>query len=76
VTESLKQEGYARDIIRTVQEMRKEADYQVTDRILLSIEKNPLLDAVLEQFSTLITSETLATFAPLNHGDSSKEISL
>lgn len=56
--------------------MRKEADYQVTDRILLSIEKNPLLDAVLERFSTLITSETLATFAPLNHGDSTKEISL
>lgn len=38
ITENLKIEGYARDIIRLIQDMRKEAGYQVTDRIMLSLE--------------------------------------
>ncbi len=37
ITEGLRLEGYARDIIRLIQDMRKESDYQVTDRISLSI---------------------------------------
>lgn len=37
ITEALKIEGYARDIIRLIQDMRKEANYNVTDRISLSI---------------------------------------
>jgi isoleucyl-tRNA synthetase len=35
ITESLKLEGFARDIIRAIQDMRKEADYTVTDRVQL-----------------------------------------
>jgi isoleucyl-tRNA synthetase len=37
ITEELKLEGYARDIIRLIQDMRKEGDYQVTDRIEFSL---------------------------------------
>ena len=37
ITEMLALEGYARDIIRAIQDMRKEANYQVTDRISLHI---------------------------------------
>ena len=37
ITEELKNEGYARDIVRQIQEARKEADYQVDDRIHVSI---------------------------------------
>ena len=37
ITESLRLEGYARDIIRLIQDMRKEADYQVMDRVSLHI---------------------------------------
>ena len=37
ITEELKLEGYARDIIRLIQDMRKEADYQVMDRVSLHI---------------------------------------
>ncbi|MDF1682932.1 MAG: DUF5915 domain-containing protein [Patescibacteria group bacterium] len=37
ITEELKIEGYARDIVRQIQEARKEADYKVDDRIEISI---------------------------------------
>lgn len=43
ITESLRLEGYARDIIRAIQDMRKEAEYQVTDRISLHIFHTPLV---------------------------------
>jgi broad specificity phosphatase PhoE len=60
ITEDLKLEGYARDIIRLIQDMRKEADYTVTDRISLSIigEKS---DVICERFGDMIQSETLST---------------
>ena len=38
VTESLKLEGMARDLVRSIQDLRKEAGYLVSDRIHLSIQ--------------------------------------
>lgn len=38
ITEALKLEWYARDLVRAIQEMRKEADYAVTDRIEIRIQ--------------------------------------
>ncbi len=38
ISDSLKLEGFARDLIRAIQEMRKEADYQVTDRVQVSLQ--------------------------------------
>ncbi len=61
ITEGLKFEGYARDLIRLIQDMRKEADYQVTDRISLSIAWEGS-EQILSQFGDMITSETLSTF--------------
>jgi isoleucyl-tRNA synthetase len=60
ITEDLKLEGYTRDIIRLIQDMRKESWYEVTDRIHVSIigEKSEMIKA---QFSEMITSETLST---------------
>ncbi len=37
ITEELKIEGFARDIIRQIQDMRKTADYQITDKIEISL---------------------------------------
>ncbi len=60
ITDDLKLEGYARDIIRLIQDMRKESDYQVTDRISLSIigEESMIIKS---RFGVMITSETLST---------------
>ena len=60
ITEDLKLEGYARDIIRLIQDMRKEANYNVTDRISLSIIGEESA-SIVSRFGALIESETLST---------------
>ncbi len=64
ITEELKLEGYARDIIRLIQDMRKEADYQVTDRITLHI-YGALHTEILSSYGEMIQRETLSTLTPL-----------
>jgi len=60
VTDILKKEGYAREIVRSVQEMRKEADYQVDDRILVMIKTDGKIAEAVTEFADYITKETLA----------------
>lgn len=57
ITPELKAEGQAREIIRAIQQMRKEADYQLDDRIRIGYNG---LATVFEQFRELIAKETLA----------------
>ena len=57
LTLELKQEGAAREIIRFVQGMRKEAGYQVDDRIQIAFSEKLSL---LENFQKLIARETLS----------------
>jgi isoleucyl-tRNA synthetase len=60
-TPELKAEGLARDVIRAIQDTRKSADLQVSDRIALAIRGGSLLDvSALEGFSETIAGETLA----------------
>lgn len=61
ITPELKREGYARDLIRLIQDMRKQADYQVSDRIqlLLKTDSNDLNQSINEH-ATFIEAETLA----------------
>ncbi len=61
ITPELAVEGLARDLVRAVQQARREADLDVSDRISLSITGS---DAVLEAaraHEQLISRETLAT---------------
>ena len=46
LTEELIEEGFVREIISKVQTMRKEADFEVTDHIVLSMEGNDKLKAI------------------------------
>ena len=60
ISEDLRKEGYARDVVRMVQELRKEADYQVDDRIYVSVESSGAVDEAVTQFADYIKTETLA----------------
>lgn len=75
ITDELKQEGIARDIIRFVQDMRKEADYKVDDRIIINYDLNDSNSDILraiDKFKNYIKKETLAT--DLGQKDLDKDI--
>jgi len=76
ITEDLLLEGYARDIVRFVQEARKkEADYHVADRIQLTVEWDEILNKVVEKFKDYIEKETLSTIVDrIENPDLSKEV--
>jgi isoleucyl-tRNA synthetase len=61
ITETLLAEGYVRDLVRGVQNLRKEAGLEVTDRIRLTIAGDCDLKKALDTFTELVRSETLAT---------------
>jgi isoleucyl-tRNA synthetase len=61
VTDDLQKEGYVRDLVRGVQNLRKESGLEVTDRITLTVGGSPALKAALEDFTDFIASELLAT---------------
>jgi isoleucyl-tRNA synthetase len=60
LTEALLAEGAARDIVRMVQQARREAGLAVSDRIVLTLGLPELLQSQVSQFETYIASETLA----------------
>jgi isoleucyl-tRNA synthetase len=71
ITEDLKTEWYARDIIRMIQDMRKEADYNVTDRIKIQI-SGESSGVIVDNFGHIINSETLSSFTEITSPDLSK----
>jgi isoleucyl-tRNA synthetase len=61
VTPELKLEGIARDIVRTIQDLRKQADLNVSDRIVVGIKTSDVeVKDAIEKFTDYIQKETLA----------------
>lgn len=69
LTEDLLAEGYARDVVRAVQDARKEAGLDIADRITLSLVVPQADVAKVEQFTDLIAHETLALSVSVDAGD-------
>ena len=61
LTEALEREGLARELVRTVQEARKQAGLDVSDRITLRIDGTPEVVAALDAHRNYVMEETLAT---------------
>jgi isoleucyl-tRNA synthetase len=60
LTPELVREGLARDLVRRVQTLRKEADFQLNDRIVTFYEAGDELRAVVEEWADYIQAETLS----------------
>ncbi len=60
VTEELRNEGVARELINRIQNIRKESGFEVTDRIRVEIEAKPAVETALEKFADYVASQTLA----------------
>jgi isoleucyl-tRNA synthetase len=58
--EGLLREGLARELVRTVQEARKQAGLQISDRISLNITGSKGVESALETYREFIMAETLA----------------
>ena len=67
ITKELEQEGYARDLIRLIQQARKDAGLQVTDRINLRIRVSDALKDMLLNFGGYIAEQVLAS--SISEGD-------
>lgn len=60
VSETLKNEGIARELVNRIQNLRKDSNFNLTDRIKLSIKKHPYINNAVTEFKTVIANETLA----------------
>ncbi|MFC7532073.1 isoleucine--tRNA ligase [Actinoplanes sp. GCM10030250] len=61
VTPELAAEGLARDVIRVVQQARRDADLDVSDRISLELSASEAVRAAVEAHQEFVAGETLAT---------------
>ena len=61
LSEALLKEGNARELINRVQNIRKEANFELTDKILLQIVDNTNMKDAVNEFSEYICREILAT---------------
>ena len=60
VTEELRREGIAREIVKKIQALRKENGFDITDRIAVSLSSSKASDAAVEQFRDYICNQVLA----------------
>jgi isoleucyl-tRNA synthetase len=77
--EALRSEGLARDIVRVVQQARREAGLHVSDRIRLDLELPPIVGAAVEENRDFVAAQTLAgelTLVDTLDGDLAKHESI
>jgi isoleucyl-tRNA synthetase len=60
LTEDLRQEGLARELINRIQNMRKDNGFEVTDKIIIDIKEHQELNESIRNFGKYISSQTLA----------------
>ncbi len=59
--EGLRREGLAREVVRAVQDARKQAGLEVADRIVLMVEGDAAVEAAVAAHRPYIMAETLAS---------------
>ena len=60
VSEELRREGIARELVNRIQNLRKDTGLDVTDKIDVKIEKRADLEEALSEFKDYVCSQTLA----------------
>ena len=60
VTDELRNEGVARELVKRIQNLRKESGFEITDRIDIQLEHNEHTDTAVEQFRDYISAQVLA----------------
>jgi isoleucyl-tRNA synthetase len=76
LTPELVAEGLAREFVSHVQSMRKEADFEVTQRIAVAVDCDGEVKAALEAHRDYVTAEILALKLDFAVADGAKAIDL
>ena len=77
ITPELKEEGYVREILSKVQNMRKDKGFEVLDKINLYVSENQMLEELVKKFESEIKKETLTENVVFNtQRDTYTEVSI
>ena len=60
VTESLRKEGLARELVNRIQNLRKSSGYDITDKISVTVLSNEVMDEAIKDFNSYIANQVLA----------------
>ena len=72
LTDDLRHEGMARELINRIQNLRKEAGLEITDRILVTLGQRPEVKAAVESYGDLIKAQVLANAISVADNDGTK----
>lgn len=76
ITDGLKREGIARELKKRIQDARKAAGLEITDRIIVKLSSNPDTDPAVTEYSEWIKDQVLANSLEIIPGlDSGEDIS-
>jgi len=65
LTDELKEEGIAREFVNRVQNLRKDEDFDITDKIKLQIQKHDAINSAISNYKEYLSSQTLANVVEL-----------
>ena len=61
ITDELRREGIARELVNRIQNIRKSNGFEITDKIKITLSKNPLSDDAVIQYNNYICNQVLGT---------------
>ena len=61
VTEELRREGVARELVNRIQNIRKSSGFEITDKIKITLSKNPQTDDAVNEYKDYICNQVLGT---------------
>ena len=76
VTDALRREGVAREIVKKIQAVRKESGFDITDRISVVVSGNEASDAAVEEFKEYICNQVLADNLVIGNVEEGEDIEL
>ena len=71
VTDELRREGIARELVSKIQNIRKSSGFEITDKIRITISRNEQTDAAINEYNAYICNQVLANsmeLTDLNEG--------
>ena len=60
ITPELEAEGIAREVVSKIQQMRKQNDYEMMDKIVITLDADDAVASAVDEYRDYIMKETLA----------------